>query len=371
MVNDHDESVVSHRYNITTTMVCEAICDCLNGTHSVDPSGLRAEKLFMICRSMYPCAEVDVAAVGAILAAGNFPPKYYSYVALCKDPLVLLKSSARVWKYRGMRCIMLRILQALMSANECIATQSPVAESIASEYLAARDIIIFRSIVFACTSAFITEGRGSGEKLHARHCMMCVNMIRSITSKRRGVIAALIEQGLPDICIDWIVEFVPESISDALIIASLLSEKGSLTATERLTAASAGLRIAVAHSARGKLGAKMLVSASTAVLLDSFTLVIGPIGVPVSILREDNGEDVTNICREKMFRMITVLSTINPKNKYLKNEASITLSKIAALCKSENAVGGVSGVAASKRKILLKEIWDTCVHANTALGGAM
>jgi len=377
MVNDyhlnqgHDELMVSHRHIVKPTMVCEAIRDCLKGGHSVDPSGLRAEEVFMICRSMYPCSEVDVAAVGAILATGNSQPKFYSYMALCKDPLVLLKSSAAVWKYRGVRCIILRILQDLMNANECIAMQSSVTASVASEYLAARDIIVFRSIVFACASGFVFGGCDTGETPRGRHCMMSVNMIRSIISKRRGIIAALIKQDLPDTCIDWIVEFVPESLSDAPIITSLLSEKGLLTATERLTAASAGLRIAVAHSVRGEVIAKMLVSVSTAVLMDSFTLVIDPIGVPVSILREENGQDVTNICREKMFRMIKTLSTVSPKNKDLKNEASITLAKIAALCKSENAVGGISGVAASKRKALLKEIWDTCVQANTALGGAM
>ena len=49
----------------------------------------------------------------------------------------------------------------------------------------------------------------------------------------------------------------------------------------------------------------------------------------------------------------------------MKNKASITLSKIVALCRSENAVGGISVVAASKRKAPLKKIWDTCVSKPT------
>jgi hypothetical protein len=182
-------------------------------------------------------------------------------------------------------------------------------------------------------------------------------------SKRRGIIAALFRQDLPDNCIDWIVEFVPESLADAPIIVSQLSDKrGLLTATERLSAASSGLRIAVAHSLRGEGASTKLFSASTAVLLDSFMLGIGPIGVPVSILREENGDDLTNKCREKLFRMLKAMSSINPRSKDLKNEASITLSKVASMCKSENAVAGVSGVAATRRKALLKEIWETTFY---------
>jgi hypothetical protein len=201
--------------------------------------------------------------------------------------------------------------------------------------------------------------------------MVSVSIVRSIIAKRRGVVAALIKQDLPDICIDWIIEFVPESLFDAHIITSLLSENGSLSATERLTVASAGLQIAVTHSARGMAQAKALVSMSTAVLLHSFVFVIGPVGVPVSILRDEKGRDATNICRENLFRMIKTLSSIDPTNTDLKNEATATLSKIAAMCKSENAVGGISGAAASTRKALLKKIWDACVQANTALGGSI
>ncbi|KAL7540740.1 hypothetical protein ACHAXR_010344 [Thalassiosira sp. AJA248-18] len=367
---EHDGLMVNHRQIIKPMMVYEAIRDCLNGDTSMDLSGLRAEKMFMLCRSTYPSLEVDVAAVGAILATDNSQPKFYSYVALAKDPLVLFKAPAAAFSSRGLRCIILRVLLALMNANECISMQSSVAESVALEYLATRDTIIVRCIIFACASGFVFCGRKI-DTPRTRHCMMSVNMIRCIISKRRGIIATLIKQDLPENCINWIIEFVPESLSDGPIILSLLSENGLLSPTERLLIASVGLQIAVAHSHRGEAIVKKLVTASTAVLLDSFTLVIGPIGVPVSILREENGRDVTNICREKMFRMIKTLASISPKDTDLKNEASVILSKIAALCKSENAVRGVSGAAASRRKLLLKEIWEACLQANTALGAAM
>lgn len=200
--------------------------------------------------------------------------------------------------------------------------------------------------------------------------MRCVHMVRSIITKRRGIIAALVKQGLPENCIDWIVEFVPESFSDAPIIIALLAEKGLLTATERLTAASAGLQLAVVLSPQGEQIGKDLITASATVLLESFALVIGVIGVPVSVLREENGQDVTYVCRKAMFRMLETFSSINPQNLDLKNEASIALSKMSALCISENnAVGGIPGVAATRRKALLKDIWEKCIQANSVLGG--
>jgi hypothetical protein len=264
-----------------------------------------------------------------------------------------------------------RILESLMSANECITMQSSVTEDVALEYLTARDTIIVRCIVFVCASGFVLGECESKVTPRVRHCIRCVNMVRSIITKRRGIIAALVKQGLPENCIDWIVEFVPESFSDAPIIMALLAEKGLLTATERLTAASAGLQIAAVLSPHGEQNGKDLITASAAVLLESFALVVGPIGgVPVSVLREENGQDVTYICRQAMFRMLETFSSISPQNVDLKNEACIALSKISALCISENnAVGGIPGVAATRRKALLKDIWEKCTQANTVLGG--
>ena len=119
-----------------------------------------------------------------------------------------------------------------------------------------------------------------------------------------------------------------------------------------------------------------LLSASLAVLIDSIYLVIGPAGVPVSVLREDKGrndvtETVTNVCRKAMFGILNTLKSINGKHTTMKNEAIIALSKIAAFCKSENAVGGITGTVVSRRKALLKDIWDACLQANMALGGAL
>ena len=363
----HEPLLVSDRHTFNPMAIYESIRNCIDG--DAHQSELNVEEIYLLSRSIYPSLDVNVEAVKAILASDDSRPKYYSYLALCKDPLVLLKARASVWKLYDVRNILLRILESLMSANECIAMQSSVNEDVALEYLTARDTIIVRCIVFACASGFFDECGRQGTA-HVRHCMRCVHMVRSIITKRRGIIAALVKQGLPENCIDWIVEFVPESFSDAPIIIALLAEKGLLTATERLTAASAGLQLAVVLSPQGEQIGKDLITASATVLLESFALVIGFIGVPVSVLREENGQDVTYVCRKAMFRMLETFSSINPQNLDLKREACIALSKMSALCISENnAVGGIPGVAATRRKALLKDIWEKCIQANSVLGG--
>lgn len=84
------------------------------------------------------------------------------------------------------------------------------------------------------------------------------------------------------------------------------------------------------------------------------------------LLREDNDQDITSICKTEMFNMLKTLSNISPKNIDLKNEACTTLSKISAMCKSENAASSTP-----RRKALLKEIWERCLSVNSKLGGAL
>jgi hypothetical protein len=153
-----------------------------------------------------------------------------------------------------------------------------------------------------------------------------------------------------------------------MILSSILSEKGLLSSSERLGLADASLRIAISHSFRGEMAAKRLASASLLVLIESFHLVIGPVGVPVAILRQVNGQDATDTCRKAMFRMLSMLSTINP-NSALKGCAISALGKIASMCKNESISVGASGSTAARRKALLKEIWEACSCANLALGG--
>jgi hypothetical protein len=343
--------------------VYESICDCINGRDT--SLELSVEEIYLRSLMIYPSLNVDVEAVRAIMATGHTQPKYYSYLALCKDPLVLLKARASIWKINDVRYILLRILHSLMSANECLVMQSSVTNDVAEDYLIVRDTIIVRCIVLVCGSSLIFGTCESKLSSSIRSCVRCIDMVRSIVTKRRGIIAALFKQGLPESCIDWLIEFVPESILDGPIIIALLEEKGLLTATEYLTVASSGLQIAaVLSSPHGGQINKDLISASVAVLLESFPLVVGPIGVPVSVLRDENGQDVTYVCRKVMFSMLDTLSSLRDEYTDLRGEA---LTNISTLCVNENnAVAGIpGGLAATNRKALLKEIWEKCDAALT------
>lgn len=361
---------ISHNGCLATPkMVCDAINDCLQ-QRTKDPSGVRAEKLFIASRATYPSATVDIAAIATILASSSnrYQPKIVSYVALCKDPLILLQARALVWKCKGLRRIMIRVLCDLMSANESIAMKDSASESAASGYLFARDAVIFRCVLFACASTSLLS---SNVENSSRHCAMCVSLMRSIASRRRGVIATLAKQGLPQSSIDFLVRFIPESFQDASELMTLLGEKEAVPLVERLVTASTALSICITNSSRGEATAKNLLSASLDTLVDGFHLVIGPPGLPVSVFRdEENGQDITLMCKEATFQMITTLSTINPRS-ILKEDAIAYMTKIANLCKSENAVGGVSGAAALKRKSLLKGIWDRCDSSCRSLGGSL
>ncbi len=355
--------------HVTPLMVSDAINDCLQKS-SVDLSGLRAEKLFLASRSAYPSATVDIAVVGTILASSSsnrYQPKIvsYSYNALCKDPLVLLQARAAVWKCKGLRRIIIRLLCDLMSANESIAIKNSTSQSAALRYLAARDSVILRCLLFVCASI---SALSSNEEKSSPHCAMCVSLMRSIASRRRGVIATLVKQGLPQSSVDFLIRFIPESFQDASELMSLLGEKDAVPLAERLVTASTALSICVANSSRGEVTANNLLSVSLDTLVDGFHFVIGPLGLPVSVFRdEENGQDITLMCKEATFQMITTLSKIHPRS-ILKKDAIVYLTKIANLCKSENAAGGATGAAALKRKNLLKGIWDRCDSSCKALG---
>ena len=361
---DRDSENISHQdCPVTPVMVCDAINDCIQ-KNTTDPTGVRAEKLFLASRSTYPSATVDIATVGSILASSSnrYQPKIVSYVALCKDPLILMQARAAVWKCKGLRRMMIRVLFDLMSANECITMKDSASSSAALRHLTARDTVIFRCILFVCASTSV---------LTSTHCDMCVSLMRSIASRRRGVIATLVKQGLPQSSVDFLVRFIPESFQDASELMSLLDEKDAIPLVERLVTASTALSICVANSSRGEVTAKNLLSASLDTFVDGFHLVIGPLGLPVSVFRdEENGQDITLMCKEATFQIITTLSRINPRSS-LRKDAIAYLTKIANLCKSENAAGGVSGAAALKRTNLLKGIWDRCDSSCKSLGGSL
>lgn len=329
-----------------------------------------AEKTFLISRAIYPHQDVDLAAVNALLATGVSRPQLYNYLSLCQDPLVLMKAPAKVWRFKGLRCILVRVLKDLLCANECIVTQSAKSEMVATDYLTARDAIVVKCVVFASSSGFVFGE--SDPSAQSKCCMQCISLVRFLVSRRRGIISSLAKDGLSGSCLDWITEFIHESILDAPIMTKLLNEENSLlTATQSVCLACAGVQVGVMLFERNEQLALGLICACNSVMVNSgVALSVGLVGIPVACLREDGGsQNVTDVCRKALFRLIRVLSSVDQKKKSLRNEASLTLSRLANKAKSETSAGGIAGVAAARRKAGLKQIWDACVQANTAIGG--
>lgn len=352
LLNCHDANI-RVLDDITPSTLHQAIRDCLNNAEK-DPSGLRAEKIYQMCISNLPTDAIVTCVCSAVLAQSQ--PKFLNYVNLCKDPLVIFKAPASTWKCSGVQRLVLKSLCHLMTANESMVIENSKSSRVAREFLASRDSIILRCLLFAQVNSSPV------------HCMLSENMIRNIISRSRGIVATLLKQGLDEFAVDYLCEFVPESFTDATTLSTVMSQKETLSAPDRLLIADASLRIAIAHCSRGEQIAKGLVSTSLSVLIEHFQFVLGPVGVPVSVLRSQvEGRDTTDICRTAMFRMLNSLLTVSP-DSILKGPCISAIGRIASLCKSESASVG-SGAVAARRKALLKDVWDAVGSANTALGG--
>jgi len=185
-------------------------------------------------------------------------------------------------------------------------------------------------------------------------------------SKHASVVCTL-THGLAVLSLRF-VDYVPESVEDAESFIMLLSERSSLTAAEKLETASAALRIAIAHGSQNENAAKTLTYAALTSLVSSFFLVVGPVGVPLNALDDEDGTDMTQVCRNATFRMLSSLQNVRGSRQGLLNECGLILQKLSNLCKGESIMTGVSGQVAGVRKKLLKDIYDAIAKAANAMG---
>jgi len=131
-----------------------------------------------------------------------------------------------------------------------------------------------------------------------------------------------------------------------------------------------------------------LAAAAMNVLVSFFYLVVGPVGVAVNVLCEGGGEDVTQKCRKSTFRMLGALQRVKPTFTHGggagagenvatpgsglgKGYIIECLVKLKGFCKAEGMVAATAGgLAAMRRKSVLKDIFDATVRAINAMGGA-
>ena len=335
-------------------------------TESIQRQGLKAERIFFLKRASQPSSDVYTEAAFALLKSAKGNHVSSSYQDLCRDPLVLLKCSVNTWRQQSLRRILLVILENVMLVNELMVRKVSHDSEVADEYFASRNILVVRCFLVTMSGSLITETKKKRSEALVMLCPMMITVVRKMVTKYPGMIATIVKQGVSDSVMDWVIDFIPESLSNARLLAQLL-ESGSLNAVERLKVADFSLRIAITHGSRNEIDTQSLVYAALSVLVSSFYFVVGPVGVPVNVVCNDEGQDITLLCRVSMFRMITALQMISSKRLQIRNEAIIALQKLMSLCKSD--VSGLVGAAATKRKVLLKEIYDASMKSMNCLGG--
>lgn len=356
---------------IKPASVARAVQDMLSIEEDSPSSAYRKdmERLYLASRASFPSNEVDVEVASMLLKSVEESFHFMSYTNLVKDPLVLLKCSIKVWTNDTLRRILLCIFNRALVANEAAVAESASAPEVASEYLASRDVLFVRCFLFllsGCYNSANKEVDGECDDCSI-NCPIMLSMVRHAVAKHGGLAASLIRQGLPFNASDWFIQNVPEIFVDANELTAML-ESRTLTVVEKLQISDGALRMSILYGL-DDAPTQRLVYNALSVLVSSFYLVVGPVGVPVNILSDEQGRDITQTYRVVMFRMLGVLGNIGSENKSLRHEAILSLSKIANLCKSDGAIGGLKGIALKKRKTLLTEVWDALVKANESFGG--
>jgi hypothetical protein len=339
---------------------------------SGDPSGLKVERAFLLAQRHIPSTQVDCLVVRTLLSSPNSPIPFLTYGMLSRDPLLLLQFPVAVWQCRGIRRVALSVLGRLLPANENLARQASPSEVVADELLTCRNVVLLRCFLsLACGCTLSDDGISFSRLIKPCQCHVLTGMIRALVASQTGLVAILIKNGLPDEVVDWLVDFVPECVNDAFALTILLSERSPLTAAERLKTADAAMRIAIAFGSRDEAETRNLAGACLHQLVNSFYLVLGPVGVPVNALIEESGMDLTQVCRKATFRILGALQKVRGSRIGLKTECSVALQKLANLCKGESGVTGFSGAVANRRKALLKEIWDAVIRALNGMGSGV
>lgn len=319
------------------------------------------EGAFLATREVVEDSVLYCTVCSAFLASPHIPKTPISYTTLLNDPLVLIKCPLRVWQKRGLRRVALMVLSALLESNAIMVRNSTPIPNVAAEFIASRDLIVVRALLVCLTS--LDQGITSSQ------CVMTSGIIRSMIAAHRGLVAAMIRQGVTERALDWLVDNVPECINDSSLLLQLLSDRNSLTAAERLIASDAVLRIAIVQGQNDEDPSAMMAYAALTQLVDSFFLVLGPVDVPVnSLIMDDSGLDITQISRRAAFRILKAMSRIRGKCDALRRRCAVPLQKLAALCKSESAVTSLGGAVAGRRKALLKELYDLLLKVSSNLG---
>jgi hypothetical protein len=307
------------------------------------------EQLFLLAKARICDSDVYSAVTNTFLSSLHAPQPTYSYHRLCRDPIVCLKFPLSVWTCRTLRRIALSILENLLNVNNVVTLEESRLKETAVELVAARDAIVVRCLLS------VLHG---GDSKHLLICSMTTSFIRRMIRSRPGLVALMVKQGLQERDLDWLVDNVPETINDSRYLLQIFSERNSLTGAERIVAADAAIRIAIVHGQGRESEAGQLILTAVSQLVDSFYLILGPIGLlPVDALfNAESGTSVTQISQKAAFRVLKALTKLRGVSNHFRRDCSLILQKLINLCKAE-----LQGTVAGRRKQLVKELYDAAV----------
>ena len=342
--------------------------------HENDPSGARAEQLFI--KAFLNCSDQDLACTvaSAFLSKPKSPVLYMTYPKLYEDPLVLLKCSMKeFWMRPGLKRIALFVMTMLLNTNSThllqISNRLGNDETSSQELIAARDIVTVRCLMSSAVGTYSSEN----------DCFAAIGLVRWIVCNHKGLVACLYRQGLSPEELDWLVSRVPEIFSDSSDFANLLSDTNSSSSlTERLAVADGVVRTIVLYGQRNESQSEALMLGSLSTLIAGFFVVLGPSGVSVSTLFAGNHNgsttstptvDATQLSKRAALRILRHVTGVRGYRNGLWNECVIALQKLHRMCKGEELVGGLPvAIKGSRQKGTLREIQDAVTKAMVAMG---
>lgn len=329
----------------------------------IDDEGEQAETVFLEAATVLSDADLISTTVSALMAKQGSPPPFMTYSILYNDPICILKCPLRIWNRASFRRLLLTILKLLMQVNTAVVERNARTPELAKEYIVSRDLVLLRCLVGVATSDVTSSA--------CQSCDVLISHVRKIVVEHAGLVAALVRQDQSEEILDCLVQWVPETFCDGLRLQRFLCDKTHwVSSSTRLKAADFSVRVAVAHGHRSPKVSSTMVATALSMLLSSFFLILGPVGVSVDAARGggDGTVDATNTCRAMAFRLLRATQRIRIYRKMVKAEIIPVLQKLMGMCKGELIVGSLPSSVTGKQKAFLKEFGDAVAKTLDVLG---
>jgi hypothetical protein len=332
---------------------------------AVDPAGVCVEMAHSFAKSCLSDAELAITAMSGFMSLPASPAVFFTYPMLYRDPLTTMKCPISIWSRPGLRVVILNILAQVLEANDFYVEQTASNEDSLYEYLESRNLILIRCF----TRLF--AGQRDGEDVSLTNPSVA-GVLRTLISRNKGISASLVRIGLYANELDWLIEVAPEMIQDVSILSELLSEKSSLSPSEKLVASDSIIRIIVLHGYQDDTSIVAAIQIAFSHILNGFFLVVGQPAIPLSFVdSKGTNVDFVKTSRNASFRILKILQRVRLYRTDIRNECIFFLQKFIGLCKGESLIGTLPSASTNRQKGLLKELLDAAFKAAESIGFAI